>query len=564
MTLGVDCFGTVPFGYVENPGAVNPLRQAWDADSGRVFLYEVTAYNRAFGGAWNAPLGTLAFGDYPPGVTITGEVTFRYSDTGFLSGTSDSVANTNFDASISSGLKVTATLPPTPEASRRVTLNLATFDIANPDGALDSAVRGYTVDGRLVRVLVGLSDYRYDNFTPIFTGRLLQWSNDTSDVTIEARDQGYRLDKPMQTDIYTGAGGYGGGSDVGGKPRPLCFGKVLNISPILIDSANLVYQFHSRECSAVDAVYDRGAALTADADYASYALLVAASITTGHFATCLALGLIRLGSTPSGLITADVRGDAHGGYSDVTGVLAVRFIKDFGGLADTDLDLASWANFQALVSGTIGWFQDANAINVSDAINQIMGGCAAWWGAAPNGLFQAGQLAPPENDDTFVLDIQASDIIGFKILQPLNGTFPPRFRQRVGYQKLWTTQADQDLAGAVTAARRQYLSQDSRIASSQDLTVQTAFLLATDPDPLISLFYNQADATALATSLLSLLKAFRQPVQVTLDLMGLAARLGANAQVTYPRLNSGNATRMRILDIEIDADAREVTLTLWG
>jgi hypothetical protein len=149
-------------------------------------------------------------------------------------------------------------------------------------------------------------------------------------------------------------------------------------------------------------------------------------------------------------------------------------------------------------------------------------------------------------------------------LQPLNGTFPPRFRQRLGYQFLWTTQADQDLAGAVTAARRQYLAQTTRIAASTDVTVQSAFKLATDPDPLQSLFINQADALSLSASLLALLKTYRQPVQVRLALKGLGARLGANVQITYPRLNAGTPSLMRVVDITVDADDREVVLTLWG
>jgi hypothetical protein len=562
MTWSRDAWAEVAWSEIPDAGTRGSYVQVWNAEFGRIFLYELTAYKRG-SGSWDSPWGYEAWGREPAGALISGEAIFRFSDMGYITLPTDSPANTNYDGSVQAGLKLTRSLPATPESDRRVNLELGSFDLANVDGVLDSVVAGYSVDGRRVRVLLGLTSYRYGDFVPVFTGRMIQWSNSGDDVTVEVRDEGYRLDKPMQTDIYGGTGAYDGGSDVTGKPRPLAFGKVLNISPVLIEASTLTYQFHSRIAQAVDAVYDRGAALTADLDYATYALLAAATITAGHYATCLAKGLIRLGSTPSGLVTADVRGDAQGGYTDVTATIAKRVVKDFGGLSDTDLDLASWDNLATAQPGTIGWYQDTTAINVSAAIGAVLGGCAAWWGPTPAGLLTCGQIIAPSSA-SYVIAIAESEIVDFQILPPLGGTFPPRFRQRVGYQKLWTTQQDTDLAGAVTAARRSYLAQDTRVAASTDISVQTAYLLAVDPDPLVSLFNNQSDAAALATSLLTLYKTFRQTARITMGLGGQGARLGAAVLVTHHRLNGGSPTPMLVMDITIDADAREYELVCWG
>lgn len=562
MTWGAYAWGEVAFSEIPDAGTRGSYTQVWEADTGRVFLHELTAYKRG-SGSWDSPWGYDAWGREPAGAMIAGEAVFRFSDLGYITLPADSPANANYDASVQSGLKLTRSLPATPEADRRVTLELGSFDLANVDGALDSVVAGYSVDGRRVRVLLGLTSYRYGDFVPIFTGRMLQWSNSGTDVTVTVRDEGYRLDKPMQTDIYGGTGGYDGGADVAGKPRPLTFGKVLNITPVPIEASTLTYQFHSRTAQAVDAVYDRGAALTADANYASYALLAAATIASGHYATCLANGLIRLGATPSGLITADVRGDAQATYTDVTATIAKRIIEDFGGLIDADLDLASWDNLATAQPGTIGWFQDTTAINVSDAVSAILGACAAWWGPTAAGLLQCGQIATPSSASALIAVAEA-EMIDFQILDPLNGTFPPRFRQRVGYQRLWTTQQDTDLAGSVTAARRSFLAQDMRVASSTDSAVQTFFLLAVDPEPLVSLFNSQADAANLAAALLTLYKSFRQTARITMGLRGLGARLGAAVLVTHRRLNGGSPTPMLVMDITIDADAREIELVCLG
>jgi hypothetical protein len=79
---------------------------------------------------------------------ISGEAVFRFSDLGYITLPTDSPPNANYDASVQSGLKLTRSLPATPEADRRVTLELGSFDLANVDGALDSVVAGFSVDGR--------------------------------------------------------------------------------------------------------------------------------------------------------------------------------------------------------------------------------------------------------------------------------------------------------------------------------------------------------------------------------------------------------------------------------
>lgn len=564
MTLGVDPLATIGLAEIVGAGAANPIVQAWDAPTGRVFLYELTAFNTGAAGSWINPLGDIIpLATLPPGVVITGESTLRYSDAGYISQPSDSVPDTSFEGTVDQGLRLTRSTPATPEVSRRVSIDVGRFSLINVDGEMDSIVRGYTVDGRRCRVLLGLSTYRYDQFTPIFTGRMVQWGNDLSRVKVVVRDETYRLEKPMQTDIYSGAGGYNGGADLLGKPRPMTFGQVLNISPPLIDATNLVYQFHHRTVQSVDAVYDRGAALTPGSNYADYATLTAAVVSGGSFATCLALGLIRLGSSPSGLITADVKGDANGTYVDTTGAIGKRIIKDFGGLTDADIDLSSYSDFETGLPGTIGWHHGAVPINVTDALDEIYGHCAGWWGPSFDGLIQVGRLSVPSSE-TYTLSLDESDDIELEILEPLAGTFPPRFRQRVGYQRLWTTQQDTDLAGAVTAARRQYLSQDMRLVSQEDAAVQTSFLLAVSPDPLASLFFNSSDATSLATSLLTLYKAARQTVRIVTDLKGLGAKLSSSVLVTHRRLNSGAPTPMLCMDITILADKRQVELVLWG
>jgi hypothetical protein len=78
------------------------------------------------------------------------------------------------------------------------------------------------------------------------------------------------------------------------------------------------------------------------------------------------------------------------------------------------------------------------------------------------------------------------------------------------------------------------------------------------------LFSEESDAQSLADFLLSLHKADRQTIKVTMDLKGLGARLGASIRATHGRLNGGSPMFMRVIDVSIVADRRQVELVLWG
>ena len=96
----------------------------------------------------------------------------------------------------------------------------------------------------------------------------------------------------------------GTSTDLKGKVKPRTFGAVFNVPPPLANTAKLTYEVGP--CQSISSVYDRGLALTPGADFATSALLQAASPAVSTYITCLAEGYFRLGSTPAGQITADV------------------------------------------------------------------------------------------------------------------------------------------------------------------------------------------------------------------------------------------------------------------
>ena len=93
------------------------------------------------------------------------------------------------------------------------------------------------------------------------------------------------------------------------KPKPVCYGTVYNIEPILLSSATKTYQVDYAGIEAVLDVYDRGVKLTPGIGYN----------------VDLATGIIELVANNSGTVTCDIKGrKLSGTFSDY----ASDIIKD--------------------------------------------------------------------------------------------------------------------------------------------------------------------------------------------------------------------------------------------
>ena len=560
--------GIGPIAIGENPGVPSLLYAAAAAAEGQIYLLEM--YPAPLGtssglGPGGEPIGVNAIGVPPLGSTTSvDEVMLRYSDAGYVSPPGGAFGSMYWEGRVSQALRLTRTLPVTPEEGRQVLVEVAGMDIAAGDGGLDGIIQNYSIDGRRVCVKFGMRGYAYEEFKPIFTGRAAaSWRSSFDMVSVTCRDESYRLNVTLQQGFYDGTGGIGGTTELSGKPRPLTFGICRNVSPVLIDPTNLIYQFHARTASDVDAVYDRRAALIDDGDVANYAALTAAVISTGHFKTCLALGLFRLGSTPSGVVTADVKGDAEGGYINTTGAIIARLIDGFVGLGPSEYDGAAFAALDVATPGFVGWYQSAEIVSAADVVSQLAHGIGAWWGGTTSGVITAGRLEPPDGSNIAIY-LESWDIDGVALVDAPPGTSPPRFRQRVAYARNWTVQRGEDLAGTVSAADRQLVAEPYSIAGTVSAAAQADFLLAQDPPVLESFFDSEADAQAEADRLIDLLAQQRMTVRVMIGYRGHLTQIGAMASIQHPRINGGARWSGRVIQQTPDADRRRATFTLWG
>lgn len=271
---------------------------------------------------------------------------------------------------------------------------------------------------------------------------------------------------------------YEGGPELAGKPKPLSYGKVKQKEAVLIDSSRLIYQIHDRAVQSIDAVYDKGAALTLTTDY---------TVDTTR-------GLITLLHSPAGQVTADVSGDNVGGFVQTTADVIRRIATRHGGISDpSGIDTGAFSALNTANSGVMGYSTDVNPINISDALDDIINTVGGYWTFTRTGLLTLGVLQAPSNP---INTLTEKDIV-FQSLE-LVEVIDPSKRQRVGYHKIWKTQTPAELATSLSQATIAQYGQDFSYTQSENPSVLTAFPLAADVD--ITTFFNLlSDAQKEAT-----------------------------------------------------------------
>jgi hypothetical protein len=529
------------------------------------YLVEIAAYKggeaRSGGLAtWTEiPLTTIPKG----GGTNVGQVSLRYADKHWVGDPDDADhPNLFYEGRVNVPLTLVRAMPILPEEDRRSRRQFGQIEIANGDGALDPILQSYAVDGRRVRVLFGPYMGAYADFRAVLDVLGTGWEGNDSEVRISLRDRGYSLDLPLQETLYAGTGEAEGGADAQGKPKPLLFGRCRNITPILIDPLNLIYQVHDGEIHALDAVYDQGLGLQDSLDdVATYAALVSQAVTPGEFATAKAVGLFKLGGLPNGLVTADVRGDADPDYIDTLDLICLRILQDRHGLSSQWIDTGSFAG-AASIAGEMGiYISPGETPTTAQVLTRLMQAVAGWWAPGRNSLIRAGRLGAPE-DRSANLTLDQYDILD---LTPETAPVP-RWRQRVGFKPNWTIQRGEDLAGAVTGARRQFLAEPFSVFASSDAVTRVRHLQALDPAPLPGLYENEADAETLADFLLELHSPDRRIFTVTVKRIGYQLDLQKIVHITWPRYGLQNGQNFAVVGIEERADERGdfVILRVWG
>ena len=484
---------------------------------------------------------------YDPGASAV--VTLHYSDHGFVTEPGDSPANQYFEPRVVSALNFERHLFQRGLIGGRSIPNFGEIVLANADGGLDGFL-AYGWDDRRVRVLLGGEGFVYGDFGLVFGGTTEQIEITDEVLTVRLRDWQHKLDKPVQGTLYAGTGGDEGGSDLTGVRKPLAFGRVLNVRPVMVDPGAGRYQVHDGGLEDVDALYVGGIAYTK----------VAGTPAANQYVVDTATGFVTVGGAPlTEQVTCDVKGAKAGGtYLTTVADIVEEIVISQGGLGAGDVDTASFTALNTANGSTVGIYIDGAANStVLAVLDELIASIGGYYGFDRSGKFEVGRLEAPGGTP-------AATFSEVEILEiDRQATALPVHRIRLGYQPNWTVQVEFQLNGGASAGRRAFAAREFRHVTAEDGSVLTKHPLAGDLE-INTLLDGSADAGAEASRLLNLYKADRDLFRVRVKTQPFALELADTVRLTYPRFGLEAGKGFRVIGLVEDAASNEVELTLWG
>lgn len=338
--------------------------------------------------------------------------------------------------------------------------------------------------------------------------------------------------------------------DVKGNVKPRIFGSVLNASPVLVNTSQLIYQFSDRSTATVNAVYDKGAALTLHLAYtwANFASFMAhTGVPTGKYITCG--GYAKLGASPVGTVTGDCS-DATVNAGDVFETI----------LTEESLTLDSTSKTLLNTVGNVGILINSET-STTELLNQICKSCGAYWYFLQNVVY----VKFIELATTYTLDLTNSELITIDIVATgLGQNGLPVESVSIEYDKLETIQQETDLAGSVTQVRKSVLQNQYRNYFTNDAAVKTRHPLA-NAIKIQSCLKTLSSATSVGNRLLALSKNRVDVVNITAVVNEIPSlNLGDGVIVFSDKLSYDYGKILTVIGFQIDAKRKEIILECIG
>lgn len=535
------------------------------------FLLDVNAVELAEDISIEAAVPTfseLTYAEFPGGDVVLGARRFFFSDGVWVGKPSDvSRPNTTAEARIVEVADIQRVVPLFPESERRSEILVGEFTLANSDGGLDELASNYSIAGRPVRLYIGRPRYSFAEFRQVAELFGLDTEGDTQELRIKVQSAEDYLDTPLQTQRYSGLGGSGGDPILDGRLRPFCIGECFNVTPVLVNQDQWIYQVHSGSIYGIDAVKERGLALEFQEDVTTFQDLRTTDVDPGYYVTAKNLGYIKLGlgaSGPEGHITVDVKGEAAGGYVNTVGSVLLRLATRNAKLPSSYLDLNSFMGTEMNI-GPLGFYADGSEeYSVANIFNALLRPLNGWYGSTRERLIKIARLRQPENFEpvlTFSDNLLSIDELE---LNP-----PARYEQSLIYRKNWTVMGAGDISDVVDSDDRQELQSPGFTVTRSSAEAKIRHLTAISGGSFDSYFADQTLAQDFVDSILSLHRETRRLFRARITREALRLNLGEVVKLYVPsargnRFFGASGKNFLVISTRMSGTEGHVELTLWG
>lgn len=425
--------------------------------------------------------------------------------------------------------------------------------------------------------------YSYDTVslvkTKILTQVIEQATFEWTQVSIRIENKSASLDVPLQTKKYLGnnvlPNGTEGVIDLKDKLKPIIFGRVNNMTPILVNTSKLIYQISSEPVEQIVSVMTRGAYVSlADAVITSFedfinetnsALYPPAGYYT--FYSGAEGSFFRLGMA-SEVVTCTVwekiSAISNSPAQVIKRILAYAGITSYLATDITYID--------AKVADNIGLFVDGTE-TVASLLTDICSSIGAWWGFDQNNNFRLYYFGDVSASTLATIhtktDVDKYGITSFELTNAtINGKSDPVKEVTLEYAKNYTVEDKGSIAGIITTTdieRATWLSEEFRKAKAvKDLTtIYPKSQILTYP----TLFNSEYSAISEAQRVLALTSVKRNVISITarLPLSELIALYPCGiVNIVMPRYGFDSGKKCIIIGMELDFLNYTASLTLWG
>jgi len=381
-------------------------------------------------------------------------------------------------------------------------------------------------------------DPPYNQLALAFAGMATDWTRTDTTLDIPLRDATYWAEKPYNTSVYAGTGGYNGPSSLSGVPVPIWRGVCNNITPVLVDPTNRIYQVNNAGWTMYN-IYEGGAAVFANGGDVTD--LYTGTTAPGAVRTDQTHGYFQLGSVPVHQITLDGFGyfPSHGVIQSVPQIAKAMLVEDML-IPAANIDLTSFntaATKYPYVAGI--YFGDGQTYSGVDALAAVLGGMAAKLSINRTGQLSMFVLRALPNTTLPKLALTPDNIVQITPKLLPNTLMPPPYRWRVGYQHNWTVQTSDLNTGSTTPDHKGFIAVTDRYASASSNTILNAYVRPNDHSPIGGGLANQSDAQTVANDMLALWTKDRKLFTVTVPVsIGIILDLGDVVSVRFPAITS--------------------------
>lgn len=514
------------------------VTQAWleDPTSIRCLLVEITARS----------------------VYANTEVTFYLSNMGYITGNAD----VSYLPYLTGNLQTTESLG----IDNNLSMSFGDIQVANFNGELDSWLDStqYIWVNRTIKVYLG--DPRWataslavvrNTFEKIFDGVIADVDSSSREfINIKVRDKLQRLNYPLTDSALGTYGTWLGGQTNQDTIKPLIFGEVNNISPILIDPSKLEYIFNDGTSELLIEVRCNG--IPFYTDFSVYNTTLNNSVTIPNYVVpTLNTGKFTFTTQPTGTVTCSVQGVkrsvdltgigrlVEGSYVNNIANIIALIVTQYGQadqkLAFSDIDLNNFRNFSTLTTIPAGINNSSIGIAVLDRTNtlnvcqEIASSVNAQLFFNRAGLLQLLQLGIPTSDTTMSI---TDDSILHHTLHISNRTTVVA-ATKVGYCQNYTPQAS--VAGTLPSAATSMFAEQWYSNTVVDTAVQSQYKLTIAPIQKDTKLIVGSDCASVATFLNNYFKVPRTVYAFTGTSKLLSLKLGQAVTLTHNRfgLNTG-------------------------